>query len=172
MTIRTILKEPDPILRQKSIAVPVVDDTIRLLMGDMLDTMYDAQGVGLAAIQIGVAQRIIVIDIAAGEDTPPTPLYFVNPEIKVINPECTPYKEGCLSVPDINEMVARPSVIEVSYLDYHGNACTLRADGLLATCLQHEMDHLEGILFIDRLSKLKRQLVIQKLSKRHKIKLF
>lgn len=172
MAIREILKEPNIILRQISTPVDTVTDEIRTLMDDMLDTMYDAPGIGLAAIQIGVPKRIIVIDLnSAEDDRKPAPLYFVNPVITVINPELYIYKEGCLSVPEINENVSRPTEISVSYLDYDGNPQILQTDGLLATCLQHEMDHLEGILFIDRLSKFKRQLALQKLRKLNKLKL-
>lgn len=172
MTLRKILTEPDPILRQ--ISSPIegeVTDEHRLLMDDMLETMYDAEGIGLAAIQIGVPKRIIVVDLVVDETLPPTPLYFVNPVITIINPEMSFYKEGCLSVPEITENIARPSVISVDYLDYHGHKQNLQTDGLLATCLQHEMDHLNGILFIDKLPRLKRQLILQKMIKRKKLKL-
>ena len=176
MTIHKILTEPNSILRQISQPVQTVTDEHRQLMDDMLETMYDAPGIGLAAIQIGKPVRIIVIDIS-GDDSdedntePKTPLYFVNPEIVAVSDDVKPYKEGCLSVPEIYDIVNRPAVITVNYLDYYGKPQTLHADGLLAVCLQHEMDHLNGILFIDKLSKLKRQLALSKLRKDKKIKL-
>ena len=171
MALLEILTEPDPILRQVSQPVDAVTDEIRQLMDDMLETMYAAPGIGLAAIQVGIAKRIIVMDIAM-DDEPKNPIYLVNPVVTVTNPELGHYKEGCLSVPDINENVQRPLEVSVEYLDYHGEKQLLQADGLLATCVQHEMDHLEGVLFIDRLSKLKRQLVLQKMRRKKKIKLF
>jgi len=133
-------------------------------MDDMLDTMYDARGIGLAAIQIGVPKRIIVMDISRDEDKR-EPRYFVNPIIKNKNKEKAKYEEGCLSVPDQYAEIDRPNTCEVEYLDYYGKKQLLKADGLLATCIQHEMDHLEGILFIDYLSKLRKSMIIKKLSK-------
>ena len=133
-------------------------------MDDMLDTMYAAPGIGLAAVQIGVPKRIIVMDISKGENKK-EPMYFVNPIIKNKNIEKARYEEGCLSVPDQFAEIERPSACDVEYLDYYGKKKTLKADGLLATCIQHEMDHLEGILFIDYLSKLKKSMIIKKLSK-------
>lgn len=172
MTIYKILTEPDPILRQISKPVENVTDEHRQLMDDMLETMYDAPGIGLAAIQIGKPLRIIVMDISDSEnDEPKDPRYFVNPEIITKSDILKPYKEGCLSVPEIYETIDRPAEITVNYLDYHGNPQTLHADDLLAVCLQHEMDHLDGVLFIDKLSRLKRQLVLQKMRKGKKIKL-
>ena len=141
-----------------------VGDEERALMDDMLDTMYDAPGIGLAAIQIGVPKRIIVMDISRDQDKK-EPRYFVNPVIKNRNKEKAKYEEGCLSVPDQFAEIERPNTCEVEYLDYHGKKQLLKADGLLATCIQHEMDHLEGILFIDYLSKLKKSMIIKKLSK-------
>ena len=164
MTIRKILTEPDPFLRQKSKIVEQVDDEVRNLMDDMLETMYAAPGIGLAAIQIGVPKRIIVMDISKDENKK-EPRYFVNPVIKNKDPEKATYEEGCLSVPNQFAEIDRPSKCEVEYLDYDGEKKLLKADGLLATCIQHEMDHLEGILFIDYLSKLKRSMIIKKLSK-------
>ena len=164
MTIRKILTEPDPFLRKKSVKVEVVDDKIRKLMDDMLETMYAANGIGLAAIQIGIPKRIIVMDIS--KDGEKNPMYFVNPIIKNKDKEKTTYEEGCLSVPDYFAEVDRPKYCEVEYLDYNGENKILEADGLLATCIQHEMDHLEGILFIDYLSKLKKTMIVKKLSKR------
>ena len=164
MSVKTILTEPNKLLRQVSKNVDKVGDEERALMDDMLDTMYDAPGIGLAAIQIGVPKRIIVIDISRDEDKK-EPRYFVNPIIKNKNQEKAKYEEGCLSVPDQFAEIERPNKCEVEYLDYNGKKQLLKADGLLATCIQHEMDHLEGILFIDYLSKLKKSMIIKKLSK-------
>ena len=164
MSVKTILTEPNKLLRQVSKSVDKVDDEERKLMDDMLDTMYDALGIGLAAIQIGVPKRIIVMDISKDEDKK-EPRYFVNPVIKNRNIEKAKYEEGCLSVPDQFAEIERPNKCEVEYLDYDGKKQLLKADGLLATCIQHEMDHLEGILFIDYLSKLKKSMIIKKLSK-------
>lgn len=155
---------PDPRLRQVSAPVEVVDDSIRALMDDMLATMYEAKGIGLAAIQVNVAKRIIVMDLA-GEDEAPAPLYFVNPEILDPSAETSLYQEGCLSVPEFYEEVERAARCRVRHLDYHGAEQTLEAEGLLATCIQHEMDHLNGVLFIDRISRLKRDRIIRKLKK-------
>ena len=164
MSVKTILIEPNKLLRQISTKVENVGDEERALMDDMLDTMYDAPGIGLAAIQIGVPKRIIVMDISRDEDKK-EPMYFVNPVIKNKNNEKAKYEEGCLSVPDQFAEIERPNTCEVEYLDYDGKKKLLKADGLLATCIQHEMDHLEGILFIDYLSKLKKSMIIKKLSK-------
>ncbi len=169
MSIKTILTEPDKLLRQISKPVEKVGDIERELMKDMLDTMYAAKGIGLAAIQIGVPKRIIVMDISK-EENKKKPMYFVNPIIIKKNDEKGTYEEGCLSVPNQFAEIDRPSKCEVEYLDYNGNKQNLKAEGLLATCIQHEMDHLEGILFIDYLSKLKKTIIIKKLSKQ-KIKL-
>lgn len=165
MPIRPILVVPDPRLRQ--ISKPVeggVSDAIRALMDDMLETMYDAPGIGLAAIQIGVPLRVIVMDLA-GKNEPPAPRYFVNPEILEPALETKPYEEGCLSVPEIYEEVARPARCRVRYLNYHGDEVVEEADGLFAVCIQHEMDHLEGIVFLDHLSRLKRDMALRKLKK-------
>ena len=164
MTVRKILTEPNKILRQVSKSVDKVGDEERALMNDMFDTMYDAPGIGLAAIQIGVPKRIIVMDISRDKDKK-EPRYFVNPVIKKKNEEKTKSEEGCLSVPDQFAEVERPNTCEVEYLDYFGKKQLLKADGLLAICIQHEIDHLEGILFIDYLSKLKKSMIIKKLSK-------
>ena len=164
MTIRKILTEPDPFLRQKSEKVEFVNDEIRTLMDDMLETMYAANGIGLAAIQIGVPKRIIVMDLSKDENKK-EPRFFVNPEIKNKDQLKSTYEEGCLSVPNQFAEIDRPSKCEVEYLDYNGIKKVLKAEGLLATCIQHEMDHLEGILFIDYLSKLKKSMIIKKLSK-------
>ncbi len=164
MAIKTILTEPNNILRQVSKSVQKVGNEERQLMNDMLETMYDANGIGLAAIQIGVPKRIIVMDISR-EDEEKKPIYFVNPIIKNKDTFKTTYEEGCLSVPNQFAEIDRPSKCEVEYLDYNGKKKILKAEGLLATCIQHEMDHLEGILFIDYLSKLKKSMIIKKLSK-------
>ena len=164
MAVKTILTEPNKILRQISKPVETVTKEEQKLMDDMLDTMYAAKGIGLAAIQIGVPKRIIVIDLSK-ESEKKNPRYFVNPIIKNKNLEKATYEEGCLSVPNQFAEIDRPSTCEVEYLDYDGKKQLLKADGLLATCIQHEMDHLEGILFIDYLSKLKRSMIIKKLSK-------
>ena len=167
MTIRKILTEPDLFLRQKSIKVEVVDNEIRSLMDDMLETMYNAPGIGLAAIQIGVPKRVIVIDISQDKEEK-KPFYFVNPELIANSNNNAIYEEGCLSVPGQFAEIERPSKCDVEYLDYNGEKQILHADGLLATCIQHEMDHLEGILFIDYLSKLKKTMIAKKLSKQKK----
>jgi len=167
MTVKKILTEPDPFLRQKSQTVEKVDDDMRQLMDDMLDTMYNAQGIGLAAIQIGTPKRVIVIDLLK-EKEKKNPLYFVNPEIVWSSKEEATYEEGCLSVPGQFAEIDRPNKCHVKYLDYDGNKRELKAEGLLATCIQHEIDHLEGILFIDHLSKLKKSLIAKKLSKQKK----
>ena len=164
MSVKTILTEPNKLLRQVSEPVESVGDFEKQLMDDMLDTMYAANGIGLAAIQIGVPKRIIVMDISK-EDKKKEPRYFVNPVIiKKDSLEAT-YEEGCLSVPNQFAEINRPSKCEIEYLDYNGEKKILNAEGILATCIQHEMDHLEGILFIDYLSKLKKSMIIKKLSK-------
>jgi peptide deformylase len=164
MAVKTILTEPNQLLRQISKPVIQVGKEEQKLMDDMLETMYAAPGIGLAAIQIGIPKRIIVMDISK-EEGKKEPRYFVNPIIKNKDPLKTTYEEGCLSVPDQFAEIDRPSKCEVEYLDYNGKKQLLKADGLLATCIQHEMDHLEGILFIDYLSKLKKSMIIKKLSK-------
>jgi|TARA_Y100000590_G_scaffold164076_1_gene188020 peptide deformylase len=167
MTIREILTEPNKLLRQVSKTVDKVTKEEQILMDDMLETMYKANGIGLAAIQIGVPKRIIVMDISKN-DQENNPMYFVNPVIKNKNKEFSTYEEGCLSVPNQFAEVDRPATCEIEYLDYYGEKKLLKAQGLLATCIQHEMDHLEGILFIDYLSKLKKSMIIKKLSKSKK----
>jgi peptide deformylase len=166
MTIKKILTEPDPFLRQKSENVDKVDKEVRKLIDDMLDTMYAAPGIGLAAIQVGVPKRIIVIDLSKEEEK--NPLYFVNPKIILKSDTKATYEEGCLSVPGQFAEIDRPDQCLVNYLDYNGKQQELNAEGLLATCIQHEMDHLEGILFIDYLSKLKKNFITKKLSKQKK----
>ena len=167
MALRKILTEPNKILRQKSLPVNNVGKQEQKLMDDMLDTMYAANGIGLAAIQIGFPKRIIVMDISKNDEKN-NPMYFVNPVIKNKNSETSTYEEGCLSVPNFFAEVDRPKKCDVEYLDYQGKKKTLNAEGLLATCIQHEMDHLEGILFIDYLSKLKKSMIVKKLSKQKK----
>jgi peptide deformylase len=167
MSIRKILTEPDPFLRQISNEVEKVDNETRKLMDDMLETMYAAPGIGLAAIQIGVPKRVIVIDLSKEEEK--KPLYFVNPKIIVKSKNNSTYEEGCLSVPGQFAEIDRPDECHVSYLDYDGQKKELKIKGLLATCIQHEMDHLEGILFIDYLSKLKQNYIVKKLSKQKKV---
>ena len=164
MTIRKILTEPDPFLRQKSVNVEEVNDEIRSLMDDMLETMYNAPGIGLAAIQVGVPKRVIVIDLSKNDEKK-NPFYLVNPEILSKSRKDASYEEGCLSVPNQFAEISRPDTCKVKYLDYEGKVKILDAKGILATCIQHEMDHLEGILFIDYLSKLKKSMIIKKLSK-------
>ena len=167
MAIRPIISLPDPRLRQKSEPVASVDDDVRRLMDDMLETMYDAPGVGLAAIQVGVPKRVAVIDTAKdGEEK--RPLFLVNPEIVWSSDETRVYQEGCLSIPDFMDDVERPERVRARFLDRNGEAQEIEADGLLATALQHEIDHLNGILFIDYLSRLKRERVIKKFIKQAK----
>lgn len=200
MTIRPIIEVPDKRLRTISKPVDAVTDEMRVLMDDMLETMYDAKGIGLAAIQVGVAQRIIVMDLSpsledAEENAETTtedeasaddfdnesaskqdrydlssyahegPRYFVNPEIVWASEETNNYQEGCLSVPGFYDDVARPAQCRVKFLDYDGKAQEIDCDGLLATCIQHEMDHLNGIVFLDHLSRLKRDRILKKLRK-------
>ena len=167
MTLRKILTEPNKILRQKSLKVEKVDDDLRKLMDDMLETMYAAPGIGLAAIQVGVPKRVIVLDIAP-KDSPKNPMFFVNPEIIKKSETNSTYEEGCLSVPGQFAEIDRPDKCNLKYLDYFGQSKEILAEGMLATCIQHEMDHLEGILFIDYLSKLKKSMIIKKLSKHKK----
>ncbi len=168
MAIRQIITAPDPRLRQVSKPVTQVDDDLRALMQDMLETMYDAPGIGLAAIQIGEPLRVIVMDLA-GEGEEPAPRYFVNPEILDPSADMNLHEEGCLSVPEFYDEVERPATCRVKYLDYDGKEQLLEAEGLLATCIQHEMDHLEGVLFIDHLSRLKRERVLKKLKKEQRL---
>ena len=165
MTVKQILTEPNKILRQVSKPVESVSKEEQILMDDMLETMYAANGIGLAAIQIGVPKRIIVMDLSRDEKNK-EPRYFVNPIIKNKNSDKATYEEGCLSVPNQFAEIDRPSTCVVEYLDYDGKKQILNAEGLLATCIQHEMDHLEGILFIDYLSKLKKSMILKKLSKK------
>ena len=168
MALRQILTEPNKILRQKSLPVEVVDKNIQTLMGDMLETMYAAPGIGLAAIQVGVPKRVIVLDIAQ-KDQIKNPMYFINPEIINKSKNNSIYEEGCLSVPGQFAEIERPEKCHIKFLDYYGQPKEIKAEGMLATCIQHEMDHLEGILFIDYLSKLKKTMIIKKLSNQKKV---
>jgi peptide deformylase len=165
MAIRPIITAPDPRLKVKSKPVEGgVSDAHRALMDDMLETMYDAPGIGLAAIQVGEPLRIIVMDLAR-EEEPRAPRYFVNPEIVWASDEVKPWEEGCLSVPEYFEEVERPAQVKIRYLDYHGKPVEEEAHDLFAVCIQHEMDHLEGVLFIDHISRLKRETVLRRLKK-------
>ncbi len=169
MTIRPILTVPNKILTQVSKPVEKVDGKIQALMDDMLETMYDAPGIGLAAVQIGVPLNIIVMDLAReGED--PAPQYFINPKILESAKEEKPYEEGCLSVPDVFEDVDRSERVKLRYLDYNGKEITEWAEDLYAVCIQHEMDHLKGVLFIDYLSRLKRGRAVKKVQKAEKLR--
>ncbi len=167
MALRPILVIPDTKLRQTSEPVAAVDDEVRRLADDMLETMYKAPGIGLAAPQIGVMRRVVVLDVAkrANEGAEPAPMVFVNPEIVWASAEKASYEEGCLSIPDYYEEVERPAVVRVAYLDRDGTPAEVEADGILAVCLQHEIDHLNGVLFIDHISRLKRSRVVRKFEK-------
>ena len=178
MTLKPIITLPDPLLRQVSKPVERVDDDLRRLLDDMLETMYDAPGIGLAGIQVGVPLRVVTIDVSprrkdgdeeegADEATEPPrePLFLINPKILKLGDEPSLYEEGCLSIPDYYAEVERPGSVTVSYLDRDGKEQLLEADGILSTCLQHEIDHLDGKLFIDLLSRLKRDMVIKKFTK-------
>jgi peptide deformylase len=164
MAIRDILVVPDPRLKTISTAVAIVDDSLRALMDDMLETMYAAPGIGLAAIQVGEPVRVIVMDLDH-RDGERQPRYFVNPEILWASEETLPYEEGCLSVPDIYDEVERPAQVKLRYLNYRGETIEEDAEGVFAVCIQHEMDHLDGVLFIDHLSRLKRDRAVSKVKK-------
>ena len=157
-----ILEFPDPRLRTVAKPVEQVDDALRKLIDDMIETMYEASGIGLAATQVNVHQRLLVIDVSEERDQP---LVFINPEITPLTEDLAPYEEGCLSVPGFYEQVERPARVMIKALDRDGNPFEMEADGLLATCIQHEMDHLNGVLFIDHISKLKRDMVVRKFTK-------
>jgi peptide deformylase len=173
MAILPIIETPDPRLKVVSTPVETFDDDLLSLIDDMFETMYDAPGIGLAAVQVGVAKRLLVIDLQdKDEDTDAvvrTPRVFINPEILWESDEMAVYNEGCLSVPEMYADVQRPAVVRAKWLDGHGKSHEQQIDGLLATCLQHEMDHLEGILFVDHLSRLKRDMLLKKLAKLRKI---
>lgn len=164
MTIKPIIYLPDPILRQQSLAVERFDAELENFVEDMIETMYDAPGIGLAAIQVGVPRRMLVIDVA-GKDDEPNPQVFINPELVASGDGISIYEEGCLSIPDFYAEVERPESVTIKHLDRHGKQRVTEADGLLATCLQHEIDHLNGVLFIDHISKLKRDMVVRKFTK-------
>jgi len=167
MTIRKIIIEPDIILRKKSLTLEKVDDDLRELMDDMLETMYAAPGIGLAGVQIGILKRLIVIDVSKDNEKK-SPLFLINPEIISKSRNTSIYEEGCLSLPGYFAEIERPAECQIEYIDYHGKKKEMKASGLLATCIQHEVDHLNGILFIDYLSKLKKDMIIKKLIKNKK----
>ena len=167
MTKRKIITEPDIILRKKSVTLEKVDDDIRKLMDDMLETMYAAPGIGLAGVQIGILKRLIVIDVSKDEEKK-SPLFLINPEIITKSSITSVYEEGCLSLPGYFAEIERPAECQIEYLDFDGKKREMKANGLLATCIQHEVDHLNGVLFIDYLSKLKKDMIIKKLVKHKK----
>jgi len=167
MAIREIIIAPDPVLRKKAARVEAVDDRVRALMDDMLETMYEAPGIGLAAPQIGILERVIVVDVSA-KDEERSPLRLANPEVVWTSDETFTYEEGCLSLPEHYAEVKRPAEAKIRYLDETGAAQELHAKELLATCIQHEIDHLNGILFVDYLSALKRNMILRKLTKMKK----
>jgi len=171
MALREILTVPHPLLKTVSKPVEQVDDDLRALMDDMLETMYAAPGIGLAAIQVNVPRRVVTIDVAQREDesAPPAPLFLVNPEILWSSDEVAAAEEGCLSIPEYYAEVERPAAVRIAYLDRDGKRQELEATGVLAICLQHEIDHLDGKLFIDHLSKLKRDMVIKKFAKQSRL---
>jgi peptide deformylase len=164
MALLDIVIIPDPILRQVSTPVERVDDALRRTLDDMLETMHDAPGIGLAAVQVGISKRFLVLDLSDDEDKP-TPLFLINPEIIKLGDQRRVHEEGCLSIPDVRFEIERPSTLTVRYTDRDGKAQQLDADGLLATAIQHEMDHLDGKLIIDYMSRLKRDIVIRKFRK-------
>ena len=168
MPKRKIIIEPDPVLRQISEPLEKVDNEIRKLLDDMLETMYSAPGIGLAAVQIGILKRLIVIDISKGEEKKKNPLFLVNPTITFRSNNTSIYEEGCLSLPGHFAEIERPATCHLDYVDYNGKKKAFKAEGLLATCIQHEVDHLNGVLFIDYLSKLKKDMIIKKLIKQKK----
>ena len=167
MSVRNIIIEPDIILRKKSEPLNEVNNDTRKLLDDMLKTMYAAPGIGLAAVQIGILKRVIVIDISKKEEKK-NPIFLINPEITYKSKETSIYEEGCLSLPGHFAEIERPAKCKINYIDYHGKKAELEAEGLLSTCVQHEIDHLNGILFIDYLSKLKKDMIIKKLKKQKK----
>jgi len=171
MALLPILTAPDPRLKKKSTPVGAVDDELRQLMDDMLETMYAAPGIGLAAPQVSVARRIIVVDVAR-QGEPPQPYRMANPEIVWVSDDDIAYNEGCLSLPEHYADVTRPRAVRVRYLDHENEIRELEAEGLLATCVQHEMDHLDGILFVDHISALKRNMILRKLVKAKKTGVF
>ena len=164
MAVRRIITLPDSQLRMSSSPVAKVDDAVRKILDDMIETMYDAPGIGLAAVQVGVLQRLVVLDTAR-KDEPPEPLFLVNPEIVQSSAERIIYEEGCLSIPDHYADVERPERVRIRFQDRDGGACEMEADGLLAIAVQHEIDHLNGVLFVDHISRLKRERVLKKFAK-------
>jgi peptide deformylase len=167
MAILPILVAPHPVLKQKCTPVETVDDEVRRILDDMLETMYDAPGIGLAAPQVGVSKRMLVVDVS-GKDEDPRPMKLINPEIVEASDAKNTHEEGCLSFPDQFSNVVRPAAVTVKYLDETGAEQTIEADGLLATCIQHEIDHLDGIVFVDHISALKRGMIMRRLQKRQK----
>ena len=167
MSQRKIVIEPDPILRKKSEMLEKVDDELRALLDDMLETMYAAPGIGLAAVQVGILKRLIVLDISKGKEKK-NPLFLINPEIISLSKNTSVYEEGCLSLPGHFAEIERPAECQIKFIDYNGKEKKLKANGLLATCIQHEVDHLNGVLFIDYLSKLKKDMIVKKLTKQKK----
>ena len=167
MSQRKIVIEPDPILRKKSEILEKVDDELRVLLDDMLETMYSAPGIGLAAVQVGILKRVIVIDVSKDKEKK-DPFFFINPEIVSKSKNTSTYEEGCLSLPGYFAEIERPAECHVKYIDYYGKKKEIKATGLLSTCIQHEIDHLNGVLFIDYLSKLKRDMIVKKLIKQKK----
>ena len=167
MSLRNIIIEPDPILREKSLPVEKVDSDLQKLLNEMLETMYAAPGIGLAAVQVGILKRLIVIDISK-EKEKKNPLFLINPEITFRSEKTSIYEEGCLSLPGHFAEIERPAECQIDFIDYFGKQKSLKAKGLLATCIQHEVDHLDGVLFIDYLSKLKKNMIIKKLIKHKK----
>ena len=167
MSKKNIIIEPDPLLRKKSEELEKVDDSVRNLMNDMLETMYAAPGIGLAAVQVGILKRLVVIDISKG-DQKKNPIFLINPVVTHKSKNTSVFEEGCLSLPGHFAEIERPAECHVDYIDYNGKKRKLKADGILATCIQHEIDHLNGILFIDYLSKLKKDMIIKKLIKHKK----
>ena len=167
MSQRKIVIEPDPILRKKSVMLETVDDELRALLDDMLETMYAAPGIGLAAVQVGILKRLIVIDVSRDKEKK-NPLFLINPEIISLSKKTSVYEEGCLSLPGYFAEIERPAECQIKFIDYNGKEKELKANGLLATCIQHEVDHLNGVLFIDYLSKLKKDMIVKKLIKHKK----
>tara|TARA_B100001248_G_C27310524_1_gene421687 strand:+ start:502 stop:1026 length:525 start_codon:yes stop_codon:yes gene_type:complete len=167
MSLKNIVTEPDPILRKKSLPLENVNDSTRKLLDDMLQTMYAAPGIGLAAVQIGVLKRIIVVDISKKEEEK-KPIFLINPVITFKSKETSLFEEGCLSLPGHFAEIERPAKCKIEYINYNGKKAELGAEGLLSTCIQHEIDHLNGVLFIDYLSKLKKDMIIKKLKKQKK----
>ena len=167
MSKKKIVIEPDPILRKKSLPFEKVDSQVKTLLDDMLETMYEAPGIGLAAVQIGILKRAIVLDISR-EDEKKNPIFLINPIVRLKSEKRSIYEEGCLSLPGYFAEIERPAECEIDYIDYDGKERNLKAKGLMATCIQHEVDHLNGVLFIDYLSKLKKDMIIKKLAKHKK----